>query len=271
MAYDILPMVVLIGCLIGLMLVVVRKLPQLKALDVNSIPAERELQLKQQLLRSRLQRHGQSMVQFLSRWLGPVLNALRRGLRRLYRRVLELEAGSRQPQETTPPATTPREDLSDRITAARRLHAAGDPRAAEEQLVQVIGLHPGALEAYEALGEVYLGLKENAKAREVYSFLLRRFRQRKTVDHGGAARVAACYHNLATAYLQMSRNAQALQAARKAVALEPSNPRLLDFLLKVSIVVGDKSLAEATWQALRAADPQNAKLDDIRRQIDVLA
>ena len=269
MAYDIIPILILIGCLVGLTVIVAKKIPQLKRLDVSSIPAERELRLKQHLLATRLRRHIEVIGRALATLGRPVLLAAVKVLKRAQQRVMDLEVKYRKPK----PATTAgilTSEFDELLAAAGQLRANGDRAAAEEKLMKAIGLDPRSLPAYELLGELYLESHDNAKAREVYGYLVKLLRRIKTDDGSKAHRLASCYLNLATAHLGLSHNAQALQYARKAVAIESNNPRMLDFLMKISILLKDKALASKTWGALQQADPNNAKLAELKQQIDEL-
>lgn len=269
MAYDLIPILILLGCMVALAAIVVRKLPQLKTLDVETLPAELERRLKQRLLTRRLQRHVESLGRMASTVLRPLVVRLLQLLKRWYRRVLELEAKYRKP--ATPQKTVPLLFGSQALlAAATELRAGNDLRAAEEKLVQVIGIDPRNVSAYEALGEIYLALRDWAKARDVYQYLSKLLRRTKALGNGTAHRLASCYLNLAVTHQELGHQAQALQYARKAVAVEPTNPRVLDFQLKISILLKDKALALTTWEALRQADPENAKLPELRQQIDEL-
>lgn len=270
MAYDLIPLVLLIGSMVGIAVIIGKKFPQIKALDVESIPAEQELRLKQRLLANRLRRHLRGLAKLLGALSQPLLRGLRWWLKRSYQRVLELESRYRRQRHDSSargPAPTQREQL---LEEAIRLRVSGNPVGAEEKLMLLIGIDARHVAAYELLGDIYLEMREFAKAREVFAYLIKLLRRTKLAGPETRDRIAATYLNLASACQELGHNAQALAYARKAAALAPSNPRLLDFLLKISIVVKDKALAEKAWQSLQAADPGNAKLAELRSQIDQL-
>ncbi|MDD5110797.1 MAG: hypothetical protein PHI63_06340 [Patescibacteria group bacterium] len=270
MAYDFIPILLLIGCVVALSVIVGRKLPQLKTLDVASIPAEQELQLKQKILANRLHRRLEIFRRFLQALLRPLLLGVIGFFKRTYQHVLDLESRYRKDRRATLPEGNPSLALEELYAEAQRARANGQGTAAEEKLIQLIGLDPRHVPAYEMLGELYLESREYAKAREVYAYLCKIYRRQKSTDASAVYRLAAAYLNISRSYLELRRKAQALQYARKAAELEPNNPRTLDFLLKISIVVEDKALASKTWGALQQADPDNAKLAELQQQIDKL-
>lgn len=271
MAYDIIPIVILIGCLVGLAVMVGRKFPQIKTLDVDSMPAERELRLKQRLLASRLRRHLQGVAKFLGRVIRPLLRGMVRLLKKSYQRVLELESRYAKPAAApTVRAGSITNQAEHLLAEAQRLRSGGQTAATEEHLMQLIALDPRHIAAYEMLGDMYLEAREFSKAREVYAYLVKMRRRPRSSDNSSTDQLAGYYLNLATAGQGLGHNAQALAHARKAATMAPNNPRVLDFLLKISIVVKDKALAQKTWQSLQQSDPQNAKLSELRAQIEEL-
>lgn len=271
MAYDVVPILLLLGCVVGIAIIVGRKFPQLKTLDVATIPAEREIRLKQRILATRLRRRLHALGAAVFALSRPVLPHLVKWLRRWYQRVLDLEAMYRRPSVRPLPATTSAAAINELLASARQLQSQGELAAAEGKLMEIVGLDPQHATAYELLGSIYLATRDLTKAREVYTYLGKLLRRGLRPPYAAVAtKLASCYQNLAAVYLDLNRRAQSLQYARKAVAMEPNNPRTLDFLLKISILVKDKPLAETTWEALHLADPDNAKLAELRRQIDNL-
>ena len=61
--------------------------------------------------------------------------------------------------------------------------------------------------------------------------------------------------------------AEAIVAYRTAAEHEPNNPRVLDLLLEISILSGDKRLAREAFIKLQAANPENQKLGDWEAKI----
>lgn len=277
MAYDLIPILILLVSAAGVLVIFGRKLSQAKTVDVASIPAERELRLKQRLLASRLRRRLQGLARSIAAVCQPAVAAGLRWLKRGYRRVLDLEARSQRPQAIPRPSGDPGMALEAMVSEAERQRSAGEFAAAEDQLIKAIGVNPRHVGAYERLGDLYLETKAYDQAREVYTYLIKLLRRGTSrlaavqpKESGQIQRLAAGYRNLATAYQELGQLAQALQNARKAVAADADNPRMLDFLLKISILVKDRTLADQTWQALQRADPDNAKLNELRGQIDEL-
>ena len=78
------------------------------------------------------------------------------------------------------------------------------------------------------------------------------------------------YADLGWIYQLERKNTYALANFQKAVDCEPSNPRFLDLLLKISILLKNKDLAWRAYNGLKEADPENKKLPELKEEITTL-
>ena len=62
----------------------------------------------------------------------------------------------------------------------------------------------------------------------------------------------------------------AIKNFKEALKLQPNNPKLLDLLLKISIMVKDKKIANSTLKLLKLADPENQKIQDLENEVNGL-
>jgi tetratricopeptide (TPR) repeat protein len=130
-----------------------------------------------------------------------------------------------------------------------------------------VELNPRNAEVYEILTKIYLEKKEYKKAREVCRYLMKLLVKGVGETAPEKHRLANCYSDLGWIYELENRPAQAAVNYQKAVDLEPNNPRFLDLLLKISIILKNKNLANRVFNSLRQADPDNQKLADIKEEI----
>ena len=84
------------------------------------------------------------------------------------------------------------------------------------------------------------------------------------------SKVALRHYDLAHAYEKMGKHLYALRSYERAVSLEPLNPKYLDAYLQTAILLNNKELAQAAYDQLKIANPENKKLDQIRRTIEEL-
>lgn len=272
MLIDLLAWAILAASLIGMAVVVARRLPQLRLLDTATIPQQQEAQVKKQIMMSRLERKAAAVAGRLQRLLRPVASQVKTGAGRLYRKVLELEEELR-----TPPADAGAEPAvaTERLLqAAEDLVREGRYVEAEEKYIAVVERDHLNLAAYRGLGALYLKRREYRLAEEAYRYVLKLLKSKKFASLNPDLDLD---HLLATAYAELASVIEArdgLAAAgvhyRKAAVLEPNNPRHLDVVLKISILGKDKTQAQAALRQLRAADPENAKLAALQAEVDAL-
>jgi tetratricopeptide (TPR) repeat protein len=62
----------------------------------------------------------------------------------------------------------------------------------------------------------------------------------------------------------------AFRHLQKAVELAPNNPKYLDFLLEVSIMLEEKETALETYEKFHAINPENQKLSEYKARIEAL-
>ena len=81
---------------------------------------------------------------------------------------------------------------------------------------------------------------------------------------------AQTHFSLAEVYRAMGKFPEAARSLKKVLKIEPANPRYLDTMLEISIIVKDKALALTAYDKLLKANPENNKLEEFKRQIDEL-
>ena len=81
---------------------------------------------------------------------------------------------------------------------------------------------------------------------------------------------AQTHFSLAEVYQAMGKMIEAVRTLKKALKIEPANPRYLDTMLEISIITKDKALALDAYEKLLKANPENNKLEEFKRQIDEL-
>jgi len=75
---------------------------------------------------------------------------------------------------------------------------------------------------------------------------------------------------LVDVYLGLGDKEKALSSLQKAQQLEPNNPKILDRILHVSILLGNKPLAEEAYDKIVRVNPENGKLEDYKKRIKAL-
>lgn len=276
----------------GILVIVVRKFPQLTLIDTASLPKERESKKKKDIIKDRVGRKMSGWGRNLLETAARPFELLRGAFRRQFRRLLTLDKQLRQ--KTLDPAAQ-RQKIRDLLEQASGFTAQGNLSEAEKRYIEVISLDRKHVAAYRGLGVLYLGNKQYMQTKETLGYLV------KLMAKGGCAYAKAAQHSaperqripesadkrcaesptehaeMAKDHLNLGLTLKALDEARPsrlafegAVLFEPSNPKYLDLLLEACILEGNKERAWEVLDRLQAVNPENQKLDALRERISQL-
>ena len=134
---------------------------------------------------------------------------------------------------------------------------------AEKIVIEIVKDDPKSLDAYKLLAKIYLGKKnlEHAEATlDHFIKLTKRLKVEKALD----------YIDVAEIKLQLKKAEAALQHAKYAVTLEPQNPKVLHFLVKVCILCNQKELAWKYYEQFKKVNEDNKKLDELLDELKEL-
>lgn len=301
MFYSILPIVIIVASLAAVVIIVVRKFPQLTAVEVETLHEVKQARTKEQIKRQRFERN---LVVFLDklkiklRHVAKVKQGWEAvqgkfriavfGLQQRYKQAVAEEAQKTKPESA---GGKEKEQASrDLLQQADDAYTKGDLAEAENRYIDVIRRDMRNVEAYRGLGKVYFDMEKFREATETFNFLLKlkpddgrshnrlgmiaeaqghweeatkQFETAVKLESGSAIR----YFDLGRAYVALRKPALSLRNFAKAVDIEPNNPKYLDQLLEISIMSKDAELAKATYDRLRLVNPDNQKLEEFRQRI----
>jgi tetratricopeptide (TPR) repeat protein len=278
--------IVILFCLVRLAVIIVPKFPQLALIDNDIIPEEREARKKKEIMHGRTHRILAGGVGMMGKSLGPLWERLRDAFRAKYRELLDLRKQFRRETALSPAEV--RERIAAALASADKLAEAGKGAEAEKMYMEALGYDPRRVEAYRGLADIYLEARRYDRAKETLQYLIKALIRENRCIHGAGRRafatgaeenpnacpaspaahadIAARSAALATAFAELRDEEGMLGAYELAVNMEPTNPRYLDLLLEACILGGGKSRAEEVLEALRAVNPQNAKLPDFEER-----
>lgn len=296
MTYTAFPFAIMLLSLGTIGVIVIRKFPQIALLDVENIPEVKEGKKKNEFLRKRTEDHVLRLKQKRSTQLAPFFDflkrfqtAFRRYVSRIERRLVEEHRPSRQ-------VSTP-EDLQERQQHIRALlnegHfaiSASDYTTAEKSFISAIRLDSKNSDAYQGLADVYDRQGQREEAKQTYQFLFQlhptddrilvklaelaeaQHELEEAVEYYQQAvlmndHLSARFAKLAELLAELKQGETALEAMHQALDLEPQNPKYLDMMVEISIMVGNKESASKAFQALRMANPENQKLPIFKERI----
>lgn len=271
MIYYFIPLVVIIISFLIIFFIIIKKLPSLAVINIESIAQEKESKVRNRLITERLARKFFSLKKILTEIFTPLLENIIELGHKFYQIINELE---RENLKKIQPLKTIdlNQEIKEKLAMAEKFFTDQDLTQAEDTCISVVGLDAKNLEVYQILVNIYLAKKEYKKARETCRYLIKLL-----IKSGAEEETSDKKHQLANGYAdlgwiyQMERkNNYALSNFSKAVGLEPVNPRFLDLLLKISIILKNKKLARQAFSDLKKADPENQKLEELKAEIENL-
>ena len=308
MFFNIIPFILIILCLVCIMVIIVRKFPQLTSLDVGTLPKVQQAEVKKQLELKRFWRAMAHAGVWLKTASSPLKNVWKIGqnafrahvarLQEKYEKIAEetsirhasVKSGALGSTRVVEVSVHP-EKIDEWISKAEDHLDRRELKDAEQCFIEALKLDEKNVEAYRGLGRVYLDLERYKEAVAIFKFLLKlaprddRAFNRLAMAYMGQSKyedaakalekavnindtLAIRFFDLGRLYQELERPAAALRNFHKAVEIEPGNPKYLDQLLEISIITGDRRLAEEAYERLEAVNPDNQKLPEFRERIE---
>jgi tetratricopeptide (TPR) repeat protein len=293
--FPLILIIIIVICLIGMGAVVFKNLPKIRAVDSHEAPVVKQTKIKRKLLEERFTRRLNKTFSQLGQTLKPLGGLMRDKSKELYRLIIELEEKYRHRalKANFRDKVDKQEFIGRMLSEAETLLEMEDLNAAEAKYIEILKLDEMNIEAYKGLGETYLLKKDYEHAKETFEFLLKitendpfvyrslgaissqkgdlkraqdEFKKSLELDKTSIS----TYLELAEVYLNLDEPRQAFEIVQQAAGLEPHNPRILDFLIEISIIVRDKDTALKAYNQLKEVNPENQKLLEMKEKIDEL-
>jgi len=276
MLYDLIPAVIIVSGLIAVVAIAVRKFPALAAIDVGSIPREKQMEVKKMLIENRLlgklRVSGKKMEDalrpaeiFLKKFFSRVRDRVKAVEDKYRDRHIELIKGKPEVAE---------QKIKSLFLRAEELSKAEKLPEAEKKFIEIVKLDPQNIAACRNLGYIYLRQKDFSHAREIFEYNLRlslKQAEGEKADEGSRKQVMFSHLDLGLMRRSAEDFSGALENFLQAVEMEPKNPKNLDLLIETSIMVKDKNLAESALKQLKEVNPDNQKIEKFEEQIKALA
>lgn len=269
----------------------VRHFAELAAFDRASVPQIQEKSTKQALVAQRITRNLQKATarmrermapiargwEWFQQWFRDRANNIADQYRHLEWKKQWLEWKTRSRHER-------RAHLLKLLEEADEHRRAGRFNDAEKNYIEIISLDPKSVNAYVGLGKAYYSEDKWKEGEETMRHVVENldsgselgwaFFGRNLKEQGKWAEAASAFREALKINPRMAKRwvdlgeclkelgglGEAIVAYRKAAEHEPNNPRVLDQLIEISIISGDKRLAREAFLQLKVANPENHKL-----------
>lgn len=237
--------------------VVYRKVPQLRVIDVDSIPKERERKVKESLILQKFRRTGGAKLQGTAKAASAVVTAVSRQGRRAVQKLYRLEQYYQKLKRSQDEGVHRYSDetIKARLEEAMALQKQEEFIPAEKIYIDIFSHNPKSVDGYEALGNMYLASGQLDQARETLLFALR-----LSPDD------ASLNVSLAEIELKLGEPKKALPFLKRAVEKRSKNPRYLDYYIETALEVGSLKDAREGIQALKEVNPENKKIEEFEKR-----
>jgi tetratricopeptide (TPR) repeat protein len=278
-----------------LVYLVIRKLPQLSNINVDRIPGARDAAVKNKILEAKLKRDIVQRFTALQKFFGWQKLSLRGIMQSWQDRLLQLEREYKRITHRDLSSEVKKSKvLEDLLGNAKTYLSQDEYGKAEEVLIDALALNDHHRETYFLLVRAYQGKRELDHAKETLEYLLRLTHHEDPKVYQGLAEISAergnlkeaeedylrsisldennyvYYLQLADIYKDLEELDKALEAAKKSLILAPNNPKILDFLVEISILLQDREQANDYLDRLLEVNPDNNKIDVLRKKIETL-
>ena len=260
MLWWLIPTILIVISLATSLVIVIRKIPQLRIINVLSLPEEKFRQVKEFLIQQRFQRVVRERFGFLINFGSKTWKESSRQGRRLMQKVYAIEQHYRKMQKEASPISSDAEAIRKMMEEAEALVDKEEYFEAEKRYIEILSQHPKHVKAYEALGNLYVLDHKYNQARETFNFALK-LKQDDASIHA------------ALGELEMKENNPilALTEFAEAIKIRPNSPRYLDFFIESAIAAKNVSEAKRGVEKLREVNPDNQKISEFDEKISVLA
>ncbi|MDD4332701.1 MAG: hypothetical protein PHT51_01165 [Patescibacteria group bacterium] len=262
--YNIIPFVLILICLAIIIVISARKFSVLASIDVENIPQEKEARVKEQIISSRLKRNFVKWSSKITRALVYLSKKISSLSKFIYRKLHELKENYSITESLN--QSNVQDKIKKLLAEAENLKEEENYNEAEKKLIEVIGLDSKNLQAFGNLGKIYIFEKNFGEAKQTLEHLLK---LSETAEEGECD-YGEIYYNLSLVNQAMENFVEALSNIKKALKIQPNNPRYLDAMLEIGILKKDKSAASEALERLGEANPENNKLEEFKRRIKEL-
>ncbi|MBT4849912.1 tetratricopeptide repeat protein [Candidatus Parcubacteria bacterium] len=292
---DIILIIFGVLALVFIVFKVVQKVPNLTNINVDSLPETRVRKQKDAILKGRLQRSWYDLWLRAKDLSEPVQDKFNNVFRQYYQKLKTIEKDLRRRGHKQLTSSVDKLQTVDVLLVDSKQYINSEEyEKAEETLLDILNIDQHNAEAYMLLAEVYRCRKEYVQAKETLQYLLKLTHDDDAAVYSSLGNIAKergnlkqaeedylksislsddnyfYFLNLAEVYLDLEEQEKALEVAQRALLLSPNNPKVLDFLIDISIIMADYELGKQYLDKLREVNPENQKISELQERIDNL-
>ena len=268
--------------------IILKKIPQIKRVDPSKLDSYREGKIKNKIFEKKLERD----INKINSTIKPILSSISERIKKWRWALLRIEKKYREKLAKThfDDKISTEIKINEHLENAENAIKENDYNKAENEYIEALKTDMHNLDIYIKLGDLYLLKKDYEKAKETYEYVIKVQENdyiysklgdisseigdlnNAMLNYSKSISITAnnpiYYLNLAKINLKLEQYEDCLHNINRALNLEPENPKFLDFLLDLSIIMGDKNLAEKTISKLIEVNPENRAIPEYRDKIN---
>ncbi len=283
---------IVLACLLVIGLVIAKHWQQLLSGGHEGVDAYQD-GVKKRILEQRLERHLIVQGNKILISVKPFLQMVMRFAKIIGQKIIEVEQKYRSKllKQNFAKKVDQQQFLHQKIKEATSLINDKKFIEAEKKYIEILTLDERNASAYWGLSKLYVDQEDYDQAFETLKFLLK-----LQPGHNQARKLLAqvagqkgdlvlakqcleqlivsepkdisCYLSLAAAEMGLDNPGGAQIVLQKGLIIEANNPKLLDFLIEVSIVMHDVDTANEAIRTLQLVNPDNAKIEEFKKKIN---
>ncbi|MDP3296850.1 MAG: hypothetical protein Q8N09_04550 [Thermodesulfovibrionia bacterium] len=244
--FKIIPLALLLiaACLTAV--VILRKIPQLSLIDIESLPKPKGEEVKKRILLERLKRRLEQARKYW-KMFSSLFEGLARSCQSAWERLKSME---RQFKIKDAGKTKILIDEAEQKVDS-------SPEESEKIYLEIVAADPKNVEAYEGLAQIYQEKKEQAAEEEILRFLLK-------LNPGNYVKYA---FRLAEIKFADKDFDEATDLASKIVRQGAAELRYLDFLIEAAIMSKQRKIGWSALRLLQKMNPENAKIGEFEERL----
>lgn len=256
--YNIIPLILIIMSLALIIIIITKKFPALANLDVENIPKEKEAKFKERIISGRLKRNIVMWSSKLTRLVKPLLEIVANFFKWIYKKLHELKDSYRNEEKENLSFSEIESRAAELFNEFDQFIKEEKNVEAEQKLIEIINLDNKNIKAFRALGGLYRERKSYVDAKQTFEHVLKLEKEES----------GETYFDLSLVGIDSEDFTGAMGNIKKALAIEPNNPRYLDTLFNISIINKDKAVALEAYERMAEANPENQKLNEMKSRLN---
>jgi tetratricopeptide (TPR) repeat protein len=246
---------------------IIKKFSLLININVDNLPEVKIQRQKDAILKNRLERSWMEIFSKLQVLASPAKSKLKGGLKQYYKKLKDIEKDLRRRGFEKLSSSVDRSQAIDEILTSAKQHINNEEYRLKKEYSQARETLEYLLKLTHAEDpDVYYSLADIAKERGNLKQAEEEYIKSISLSDDNYLYLLS----LAEVYIDLEEEEKALETAKRALLLAPNNPKILDFLINISIIMSDKELASDYLAKLKEVNPANQKIAEFIERIDSL-